>query len=99
MFESSVMIKDGHEPARAGLGASRISARENLARLRLARWSLRRVCAHVGYVLQLELARGEYMNSIVQICARKLSMSTFKKIHETSQNTMYESIPMNRINN
>jgi hypothetical protein len=39
MFESSVMIKDGHELARAGLSASRISACENLARLRLACWS------------------------------------------------------------
>jgi hypothetical protein len=76
MFESSVMIKDGHEPARAGLGASRISARENLARFRLARWSFGpKKWARVGEkVVQLELARGEYMNSTVQICARKLSM-------------------------
>jgi hypothetical protein len=31
--------KGGHEPAQAGLGASCISARANLARLGLARWS------------------------------------------------------------
>jgi hypothetical protein len=75
---SCAKTKGGHERARAGLGASRILARENLARLRLARWSFgpkkwARPELTKNWV-QLELARPDYMNIIVQICAKKLSM-------------------------
>jgi hypothetical protein len=56
-----VAAKGGHEPARAGLGASRLSARENLARLGLARcafgpekWARPELAKNS---VQLELAR------------------------------------------
>jgi hypothetical protein len=38
-YSTDTVSKGGHEPAQAGLGASCISARANLARLGLARWS------------------------------------------------------------
>jgi hypothetical protein len=69
--------KGAHEPARAGLGASHLSARENMARLGLARcafgpekWARPELATNS---VQLELARDNTENSPDTICATKSS--------------------------